>query len=110
MAAGGGSTYDRQSGMEIPPDRVRIATWNCFGAPQSLEDFLSGRPFWPERLEDPAVVATLAGYDIVCIQENLVDRVRVSLEALQVAAGFSELWFDPMGPCGQSKTFVGGGL
>lgn len=96
--------------MEIPPDRIRIATWNCFGAPQNLEDFLAGRPFWPERLEEPAVLATLSGYDIVCIQENLVDRVRASLEALQVVGGFAELWFDPMGPCGETKTFVGGGL
>jgi endonuclease/exonuclease/phosphatase family metal-dependent hydrolase len=96
--------------MEIPPDRVRLATWNCFGAPQSLEDFLSGQPFWPERLEAPAVLATLSGYDIVCIQENLVDRVRTSLEVLRAAGGFPELWFDPMGPCGESKTFVGGGL
>lgn len=91
-------------------DRIRIATWNCFGAPPTAEDFFAGRPFWPERLVSRAVVETLATYDIVCVQENLVDRVRESLEELQRAAGFTELWFDPMGPDLTDGTFVGGGL
>lgn len=91
-------------------ERIRIATWNCFGAPTTAEDFFAGRPFWPERLESRRVVETLAGFDLVCIQENLVERVRQSLERLRKAAGFAELWFDPMGPDLDDGTFVGGGL
>lgn len=89
---------------------VRLATWNCFGAPQSLEDFLEGRPFWPERLLSPSVIEALSGYDIVCIQENFVGGVHERLEALRVAGGFSELWHDPPGPDGVDKTLVGAGL
>lgn len=96
--------------MSQAPDTVRIATWNCFGVPHSLEDFAAGRPFWPERLVSPEVVRALGELDVVCIQENLVDRVRQSLEYVRDAAGFSELWFDPMGPDGPTETFVGGGL
>lgn len=89
---------------------VRVATWNCFGVPCSFEDFALSRPFWPERLVSPEVVRALAGYDVVCVQENLTDRVRESLEHLREAAGFDALWFDPMGPDGATGTFVGGGL
>lgn len=89
---------------------VRLATWNCFGAPQTAEDFFAGRPFWPERLVASEVAHALGGYDVVCIQENLVDRVRDSLERLRREAGFAELWFDPMGPDPRDNTFVGGGL
>ncbi len=92
------------------PLQIRLATWNCFGAPQSLEDFLEGRPFWPERLTAPAVVETLSRYDIVCIQENFVGGVHERLESLRVAGGFSDLWHDPLGPDGEDKTLVGGGL
>jgi len=92
------------------PLSVRLATWNCFGAPQSLEDFLEGRPFWPERLGSPAVIEALSRFDIVCIQENFVGGVHERLEALRVAGGFSELWHDPPGPDGVDKTFVGAGL
>jgi endonuclease/exonuclease/phosphatase family metal-dependent hydrolase len=91
-------------------DRVRVATWNCFGVPQSFEDFARSRPFWPERLVAPDVVRALAEHDVVCVQENMTDRVRESLEHLRDAAGFSSLWFDPMGPDGPTGTFVGGGL
>ena len=91
-------------------ERLRVATWNCFGVPQSFEDFARSRPFWPERLVAPEVVRALAEHDVVCVQENLTDRVRESLEALRDAAGFASLWFDPMGPCGATGTFVGGGL
>lgn len=91
-------------------ERVRIATWNCFGAPTCADEFFAGTPFWPQRLESPTVTAALADFDVVCIQENLVDRVRESLERLQRAAGFAELWFDPMGPDLDDGTFVGGGL
>jgi endonuclease/exonuclease/phosphatase family metal-dependent hydrolase len=100
----------RATGPASAYERIRIATWNCFGAPPTAEDFFAGRPFWPERLVSRAVVETLASYDIVCVQENLVDRVREALEQLQRAARFSELWFDPMGPDLEDGTFVGGGL
>src|SRR4051794_40405810 len=96
--------------MHRTPEHLRIATWNCFGAPTSADDFFAGRPFWPERLESRAVLETLADYDLVCVQENLVERVRESLERLQRAGGFAELWFDPMGPDLDDNTFVGGGL
>jgi endonuclease/exonuclease/phosphatase family metal-dependent hydrolase len=96
--------------MRLPPERVRIATWNCFGVPHSLADFAAGRPFWPERLVSSEVVRALSEFDVVCIQENLVDGVRESLERVKEAAGFAHLWFDPMGPDGPSGTFVGAGL
>ena len=96
--------------MTTARDQLRIATWNCFGVPQSFEDFALGRPFWPERLVAPEVVSALSGFDVVCVQENLTDRVRESLEVLAAAAGFEALWFDPMGPDGPTGTFVGGGL
>src|SRR5687768_11253672 len=89
---------------------LRIATWNCFGAPPTAEDFFAGRPFWPERLTAEKVVGTLSEYDIVCVQENLLDGVRQRLEQLRRAAGFAEIWFDPMGPDADDGTFVGGGL
>jgi endonuclease/exonuclease/phosphatase family metal-dependent hydrolase len=44
------------------------------------------------------------------VQENLLDGVRARLEHLKEAAGFAELWFDPMGPDLEDGTFVGGGL
>jgi endonuclease/exonuclease/phosphatase family metal-dependent hydrolase len=91
-------------------ERVRVATWNCFGVPCSFEDFALSRPFWPERLVSPEVARALRDYDVVCVQENLTDRVRESLEHLRDAAGFEALWFDPMGPDGPTGTFVGGGL
>jgi len=87
-----------------------VATWNCFGAPPTPDHFLEGRCFWPERLEAREVRETFAGYDIVCVQENLVPCVRESLERLRRAAGFAELWCDPMGPDPDDNTFVGGGL
>jgi endonuclease/exonuclease/phosphatase family metal-dependent hydrolase len=89
---------------------IRIATWNCFGVPHSAEDFFAGIPFWPERFQSQMVSETLGGYDIVCIQENLVDHVRESLERLRKQAGFAELWFDPMGPDPDDGTMAGGGL
>lgn len=92
------------------PERIRIATWNCFGAPPTAEDFFAGRCFWPERLASPSVALALRDYDVVCVQENLVDDVRQSLERLRVAAGFEALWFDPMGPDPSDNTFCGGGL
>jgi endonuclease/exonuclease/phosphatase family metal-dependent hydrolase len=96
--------------MRDRPERIRLATWNCFGAPQSLDDFLDGRPFWPERLEASPVLETLSSYDIVCVQENMLDGVRERLTRLGEAAGFHEPWFDPMGPSGEDKTLVSGGL
>src|SRR6185436_12441009 len=96
--------------MDPATDRLRIATWNCFGAPTSADEFMAGRPFWPERLEAPEVFAALAEHDVVCVQENLMPRVRESLDRLQRAGGFAELWFDPMGPDMDDGTFVGGGL
>jgi len=92
------------------PASVRLATWNCFGAPQSLEDFLEGRPFWPERLAAPSVIEALSCFDIVCIQENFVGGVHERLEALRIAGGFSDLWHDPPGPDRDDKTLVGAGL
>src|SRR5262245_53786449 len=89
---------------------LRLATWNCFGAPPSLEDFLEGRPFWPERMTAPRVLECLSCFDIVCVQENFVTGVRERLEVLRSACGFSEIWIDPMGPDGEDKTLVGGGL
>lgn len=91
-------------------EHVRVATWNCFGAPPTADDFFEGRPFWPERLESRAVIETLTMFDIVCVQENLVARVRASLERIQREAGFLELWCDPMGPDLEDGTFAGGGL
>src|SRR5262249_48479136 len=91
-------------------ERIRIATWNCFGAPVSADDFFSGRPFWPERLESRALIETLASFDIVCIQENFVERVRQSLERVRDLAGFAVLWFDPMRPALDDGTFSCGGL
>ncbi|HVY48756.1 MAG TPA: endonuclease/exonuclease/phosphatase family protein [Minicystis sp.] len=91
-------------------DVVRIATWNCFGAPTNADDFFAGRPFWPERLDAREVVETLAAYDVVCVQENLVSGVCERLERLREAAKFAALWFDPMGPDAEGATFVGGGL
>lgn len=94
----------------VAQDSVRLATWNCFGAPPTVDDFFAQRPFWPERLEVREVAEALAPFDVVCVQENLVDRVRESLERLQRSAGFEHLWFDPMGPGADGSTFVGGGL
>jgi len=87
-----------------------LATWNCFGAPQNLEDFLEGRPFWPERLTAPAVIRALSRHDVVCVQENFVSGVRDRLAIVAEAAGFSVFWHDAMGPDGEDKTIVGGGL
>lgn len=95
--------------MTTTPERIRIATWNCFGAPPTADDFFAGRCFWPERLTSRSVIETLRGYDVVCVQENLVAGVLASLEHLRREAGFSELWFDPMGPA-DDGTFCGGGL
>jgi hypothetical protein len=91
-------------------ERVRIATWNCFGVPPSAEDFFAGNPFWPERFDSKALLSELACHDVVCIQENLLEGVRARLARIQADAGFTELWFDPMGPDLEDGTFVGGGL
>jgi endonuclease/exonuclease/phosphatase family metal-dependent hydrolase len=93
-----------------PTDTLRVATWNCFGVPTSLEGFLTGRPFWPERLDAPEVCEALARYDVVCIQENLISGVYESLQRVQRAGRFEHFWCDPMGPDGPTATFVGGGL
>jgi endonuclease/exonuclease/phosphatase family metal-dependent hydrolase len=92
------------------PERIRIATWNCFGAPNDADDLLAGTCFWPERIEAQAVADALGRYDLVCIQENFVPRVRQSLTLLQQAARFEHLWFDPMEPDYEDGTFMGGGL
>ncbi len=92
------------------PERIRVASWNCFGSPFDALSFFMGRPFWPERLSSPSVARALASYDLVCIQENLVHHVRERLEALRRAAGFAELWFDPIGPEIATGTYFGGGL
>ncbi len=89
---------------------IRIATWNCFGTPQSIEDFFESRPFWPERLCAPAVIETLRQYDIVCVQENFVEGVRAALVQIQREAEFSELWLDPLGYNAADKTLTGSGL
>ncbi|MCC6551896.1 MAG: endonuclease/exonuclease/phosphatase family protein [Polyangiaceae bacterium] len=91
-------------------ERLRIATWNCFGVPPSIEDFFSGNPFWPERFESRALVEALSSHDVVCVQENLLEGVRARLEGIRAAAGFAELWCDPMGPDAADNTFVGSGL
>jgi endonuclease/exonuclease/phosphatase family metal-dependent hydrolase len=96
--------------MTTGPESIRIATWNCFGAPVSADDFFSGRPFWPERFESAAVIETLSTFDVVCIQENFVDRVRTALDRVRELADFAELWFDPMGPDPEDGTFSGSGL
>src|SRR5262249_34596967 len=90
--------------------KLRVATWNCFGAPVTIDGFFSGKPFWPERLEARKVIETLGSFDVVCIQENFVERVRSSLERVRDEAGFTDLWFDPMGPDLDDGTFSGGGL
>jgi endonuclease/exonuclease/phosphatase family metal-dependent hydrolase len=92
------------------PDSIRIATWNCFGTPVCADDFFSGKPFWPERFESAALIEALSGFDVVCIQENFVDRVRAALDRVRERAGFAELWFDAMGPDPEDGTFSGSGL
>lgn len=94
----------------LSPDRIRVATWNCFGAPNDADDLVASRCFWPERLEVQAVAEALGRYDIVCVQENFVPRVRESLTQIQRAAHFEVLWFDPMEPDYDDATFMGGGL
>src|SRR5688572_14582118 len=92
------------------PDRIRVATWNCFGSPFDALSLLMRRPFWPARLESAELARALGTYDVVCIQENLVHHVRERLERLRRAAGFAHLWFDPLGPDLGSRTLFGGGL
>jgi endonuclease/exonuclease/phosphatase family metal-dependent hydrolase len=111
-AAGGGGRRGHYAVeiMTTGPETIRIATWNCFGTPVCADDFFSGRPFWPERFESAAVIETLSAFDVVCIQENFVERVRAALDHVRERAGFTELWFDRMGPDAEDGTFSGSGL
>lgn len=96
--------------MIMKKNSIKIATWNCFGTPQSIEDFFASKPFWPERLVARAVFETLRQYDIVCVQENFVEGVRAALLQIQREAEFSELWLDPLGYNAEDKTLTGSGL
>lgn len=90
--------------------RIRIATWNCFGAPQNLGDLVSGTPFWAERLDSPELAAAFAAFDVVCIQENFVRRTQRVLERLRSECGFEALWTDSTGFDANGPSVFGSGL
>jgi endonuclease/exonuclease/phosphatase family metal-dependent hydrolase len=63
--------------------RLRIATWNCFGAAQSARAFLlrEGAPE-RQRFQHQDVAAFLAAADVVCMQELWVDDARALFSRL----------------------------
>lgn len=87
---------------------LRIATWNCFGAPQDAVSLARRRPLAPERLTHPRIAAELGRYDVVCVQECFVDTCVEALNDVRSACGFSELWVDPFRSGGED--IFGSGL
>ena len=91
------------------PERVRVATWNCWGAPGGVYGFLTGTPNAPERLRSQEIARSLRSYDVICIQENFLDKVASFIEEVADLLGM-EVWHDRMLPHVMQKSTYGAGL
>jgi endonuclease/exonuclease/phosphatase family metal-dependent hydrolase len=90
-------------------DRVRVATWNCFGVPGGFVGLLTGRPNLPERLRSAPIARALAPYDVICIQENFLDSVSEFVEELADLLDM-RVWHDRMLPEVLERSVFGAGL
>jgi endonuclease/exonuclease/phosphatase family metal-dependent hydrolase len=90
-------------------DRVRVATWNCFGVPAGVMGWLFGEPHLPERFRSAQIARALAPYDVVCVQESFLDHVSDFFEELAELLGM-HLWHDRMLPHVRERSPFGGGL
>ena len=91
------------------PDRIRVATWNCFGVPAGVFGFLFGSPHLPERFRIAQIARALASYDVVCVQESFLDAVAEFFDELADLLGL-HLWHDRMLPHVRERSMFGGGL
>src|SRR4051812_2911047 len=83
----------RSEATVLVSDLLRVATWNCWGAPGGLYGFFTGTPNVPERLRSQFIARELAGYDVICIQENFLDKVAFFIEEVADILGM-EVWHD----------------
>jgi endonuclease/exonuclease/phosphatase family metal-dependent hydrolase len=90
-------------------DRVRIATWNCFGVPAGVFGWLFDEPHLPERFRSAQIARALAPYDVICVQESFIDHVSDFFEELAELLGMN-LWHDRMLPHVRERSPFGGGL
>ena len=90
-------------------DRIRVATWNCFGVPSGLYGVLFGEPHLPQRFRIAQIARALAPYDVICVQESFLDSVAAFFQELAHDLGM-QLWHDRMLPHVLERSVFGGGL
>lgn len=90
-------------------DRLRVATWNCFGVPAGVFGWLLGEPHLPERFHTAHIARALASYDVICVQESFLDAVSEFFEELAERLEM-KLWHDRMLPHVRERSPFGGGL
>src|SRR5437763_15572856 len=90
-------------------DRIRVATWNCFGVPSGLYGVLFGEPHLPQRFRLNQIARALEPYDVICVQESFLDSVAAFFRELAEELGM-HLWHDRMLPHVVARSTFGGGL
>ena len=88
---------------------LRVATWNCFGTVTDLPGLLLDRPRSHARLAHPTVQATLARFDVVCVQETFTAYATDVLRETAAAMGM-HFWCDRSAPDPSAFSPLGGGL
>jgi endonuclease/exonuclease/phosphatase family metal-dependent hydrolase len=90
-------------------DRIRVATWNCFGVPSGLYGVLFGEPHLPKRFRIRHIAQALTAYDVICVQESFLDSVAAFFGELAEELDM-HLWHDRMLPHVIERSMFGGGL